>query len=212
MKQRMDEKPVEDESAAKADRPGSTRRDLLTHGTVLLSAAVIAGPLVTSCAQAADQGPMASAQARRPSDQSLYARLGGIFAIAAVVNHFSDEILNDPVAGTRSQNPALREWHTSQLDRLPGLKFMRTLWVATASGGPFQFTATQPGRTNLGLEEAHRDLRISPREFDAVAAVLSRSLDHFSVPAREKSEVLAAFAAHKNEVTEGWRQANPGQS
>jgi hemoglobin len=211
MMRAMVDKPIEDESPANAEGPVSTRRDLLTHGTMLLSAAVIAGPLVTGCARASDRGSMASAQAAGPPDQSLYARLGGIFAIAAVVNHFSDEIIEDPVAGARSQNPALREWHTRQLDRLPGLKFMRTLWVATASGGPFQFTPTQPGRTNLGLEEAHRDLRISPREFDAVAAVLSRSLDHFSVPPREKSEVLAAFAAHKNEVTEGWRQAHPGQ-
>jgi hypothetical protein len=30
-----------------------------------------------------------------------------------------------------------------------------------------------------------------------------RSLDHFKVPQREKEEVLAAFAAHKGEVTEG---------
>ena len=83
---------------------------------------------------------------------------------------------------------------------------MRTLWVAKVSGGPFQYTPVRPGKTNLGLEEAHRKLKISPAEFDAVAAVLSRSLDHFAVPAREKSEVLAAFAAHKDEVTEGFRQ------
>jgi hemoglobin len=37
--------------------------------------------------------------------------------------------------------------------------------------------------------------------------VLSRSLDHFAVPKREKSEVLAAFAAHKDEVTQGSREA-----
>ena len=131
--------------------------------------------------------------------------MGGIFAIAAVVNYFSDEIIKDPVAGARSRNPALREWHTKQLGRLPGLKFMRTLWVAKVSGGPFQYTPTRPGSTNLGLEEAHKNLKISPTEFDAVAAVLSRSLDHFSVPEKEKSEVLAAFAAHIGEVTKGWR-------
>jgi hemoglobin len=71
------------------------------------------------------------------------------------------------------------------------------------AGGPFQFSATRPGRTALGLEEAHRELRIKPDEFDEVAAELARSLDHFQVPAREKGEVLAAFAAHKGEVTEG---------
>ena len=36
-----------------------------------------------------------------------------------------------------------------------------------------------------------------------MAGVLSRSLDHFKVPEKEKSEVLAAFAAHKDEVTAG---------
>jgi len=40
-------------------------------------------------------------------------------------------------------------------------------------------------------------------EFDAVAGELSRSLDFFNVPELEKSQVLAAFAAHKSEVTEG---------
>jgi hemoglobin len=138
------------------------------------------------------------------SDASLYERLGGAFAIAAVVNHFSDALVKNPKVGQGSQNTALNEWHTSSLDRLPGLKFMRTLWVCNVAGGPFQFTATRPGRTVLGLEEAHRDLRISPEEFDEVAAELARSIDAFGIPDREKQEVLAAFAAHKGEVTEGF--------
>lgn len=178
----------------------SSRRDIL-HTAMLLSAAAVAGTLA---------GPVLAARddAVAPSpDKPLYERLGGIFAIAAVVDYFSDEVVKDPIAGARSSNPQLREWHTKQLGRLPGLKFMRTLWVANVSGGPFQYTPTRPGSTNLGLENAHENLRISPREFDAVAGVLSRTLDHFSVPAREKSEVLGAFAAHKNEVTKGWRDA-----
>jgi hemoglobin len=142
------------------------------------------------------------------ADAPLYERLGGIFPIAAVVDHFSDALIRNPVVGQSSQNPALREWHTNNLTRLPGLKFMRTLWVANVSGGPYQYTPTRPGSTNLGLEEAHRNLRISPTEFDEVAAELGRTLDHFDVPEREKTEVLAAFAAHKNEVTEGHRAAN----
>jgi hemoglobin len=62
----------------------------------------------------------------------------------------------------------------------------------------------------LGLEEAHRDLRISPAEFDEVAAELARTLDSFNVPEREKEEVLGAFAAHKDEVTEGYMAAAGG--
>lgn len=179
----------------------NTRRDVLSYGALM--SAMAAGSLAGGCAT-----PAASAQAQTSLGQSLYDRLGGIFAIAAVVDYFSDQIIEDPVAGARSANPQLREWHTHQLGRLPGLKFMRTLWVASVSGGPFQYTPVRPGSTNLGLENAHRDLRISPDEFDAVAAVLSLSLDHFDVPAREKNEVLGAFAAHKDEVTRGWREAH----
>lgn len=139
--------------------------------------------------------------------QTLYERLGGAFAIAAVVDHFSDALIRNPIVGRESKNPALREWHTSSLDRLPGLKFMRTLWVLNVAGGPFIYSATRPGDTPLGLEEAHRDLHISPEEFDEVAAELGRTLDHFKIPQAEKDEVLAAFAAHKAEVNEGYRVA-----
>jgi hemoglobin len=140
-------------------------------------------------------------------EQSLYERLGGIFAIAAVVDHFSDAVVQNPIVGQTSNNLALREWHTKNLDRLAGLKFMRTLWVCAVAGGPFQYTPTRPGKTEMGLEEAHRDLRIAPEEFDEVAAELGRTLEFFKVPRREQEEVLTAFAAHKNEVTAGYMAA-----
>ena len=138
------------------------------------------------------------------AEKSLYERLGGVFAIAAVVDHFSDAVIANAKVGKGSGNAALDEWSTEQPGRLPGLKFMRTLWVCNVAGGPFQYVGTKPGSTLLGLEEAHRELRISPEEFDEVAAELGRSLDAFKVPEREKDEVLAAFAAHKAEVTEGY--------
>ncbi len=137
------------------------------------------------------------------TESSLYERLGGAFAIAAVIEHFSDAVVQNPIVGQKSENPALRDWHTNNLGRLPGLKFMRTLWVCNVAGGPFQYTATKPGSTPIGLEGAHRQLEISPAQFDEVAAELGRTLDFFNVPQREKQEVLAAFAAHKGEVTEG---------
>lgn len=140
-------------------------------------------------------------------EKTLYERLGGVFAIAAVVDHFSDEVVKNQIAGQGSANPRLREWHTEKLARLPGLKFMRTLWVCHVAGGPFEYVGTKPGHDTISLEEAHRDLEIAPDEFDAVAGELARSLDFFSVPEREKGEVMAAFAAHKAEVTEGSKVA-----
>jgi hemoglobin len=121
------------------------------------------------------------------ADESLYEQPGGVFAIAAVVDHFSDAIVQNPIVGKVVAEPG-REWHT----------------MCSVAGGPFQYTATKPGMTEVGLEEAHRELKIAPEEFDEVAAELARTLDVFKVPQREKDEVLGAFAAHKNEVTAGY--------
>ena len=173
----------------------------ITRRSVVAGLALAAAP-ATVLATADD----AHAQDKQ-TEKSLYERLGGVFAIAAVVDHFSDAVVKNPIVGQKSKNPQLREWHTKNLGRLPGLKFMRTLWVCNVSGGPFQFKATKPGTTPLGLEEAHRNLRISPAEFDEVAAELGRTLDFFKIPKREKGEVLAAFAAHKDEVTAGYAKA-----
>jgi hemoglobin len=168
--------------------------------TIITRRSVVAGLALT----AASAAVLAEADTAYAQEKSLYERLGGVFAIAAVVDYFSDAVVKNRIVGQKSKNPQLRKWHTKNLGRLPGLKFMRTLWVCEVSGGPFKFTATKPGKTPLGLEEAHRDLKISPAEFDEVAAELGRTLDHFKVPKPEKGEVLAAFAAHKDEVTAGY--------
>ncbi len=182
----------------------------MTVPTSIARRTVIAGlTLIAAPAAGLAGASSAHAQEKQSSpEKSLYERLGGVFAIAAVVDHFSDAVVKNPIVGQKSKNPQLREWHTKNLGRLPGLKFMRTLWVSNVSGGPFQYTATKPGTTPLGLEEAHRNLKISPAEFDEVAAVLGRTLDFVKVPKREKAEVLAAFAAHKGEVTAGYVPVN----
>ena len=155
--------------------------------TSITRRSAVAGLALTAAPVALAGADNAYAQAKQTTpEKSLYDRLGGVFAIAAVVDHFSDAVVKNPIVGQKSKNPQLREWHTKNLKRLPGLKFMRTLWVCNVSGGPFQFTATKPGTTPLGLEEAHRHLRISPAEFDEVAAELGRTLDFVKVPeARE---------------------------
>jgi hemoglobin len=94
-------------------------------------------------------------------------------------------------------NPALKEWHTEKYrERLSGLKFLRTLWVCSVAGGPFQYTGQE-------LRDAHFGFHIPPEVFDEVASELGRALDHFKVPTREKDEALAAFNAQKAEVTTG---------
>src|SRR5919197_1002307 len=128
-------------------------------------------------------------------EPTLYERLGGIYAIAAVVDRFSDQLFKNPKIV--NANPELKEWHTETFaTRLPGLKFLRTLWVASLAGGPLQYTAR-------GLRDAPFHLKIPPEVFDEVSAELGRTLDHFKVPNREKDETLAAFNGWKPEVTAG---------
>jgi hemoglobin len=130
------------------------------------------------------------------AEKTLYERLGGIYAIAAVVDYFSDQLLKNPKIV--NANPELKAWHTSTYkERLPGLKFLRTLWTASVAGGPFEYTGKE-------LRDAHFDLHISPEVFDEViVGELAKALDHFKVPAREKEEALGAFKAQKNDVTAG---------
>jgi len=50
---------------------------------------------------------------------------------------------------------------------------------------------------------SHREFHITPEEFDRSPPSWDARSINFEVPPREKDEVLAAFAAHKGEVTEG---------
>jgi hemoglobin len=120
--------------------------------------------------------------------QSLYERLGGVNAIAMVVDRFSNAIIENPKL---QENPALREWNES--GQLAGLKFMRTLWACEVTGGPFQYTGKE-------LDEAHEHLHITSEEFDEVGAEIDRALDLFNVPEPEQQEFLAAIVARKDEV------------
>ena len=152
-------------------------------------AALASGGQVTTVAAAQDAaGPPEGTGATEPS---LYERLGGVFAIAAVVDRFSDAIITNPKL---NENPALKAWNeTEAAVRLPGLKFMRTLWIALLAGGPFAYTG-------LPLHDAHQDFHLTPEEFNEVGAEIVRALEHFEVPEREKQELVDAYMLSMPEV------------
>ena len=121
-------------------------------------------------------------------ESTLYDRLGGYNAIALVVDRFSDAIIANPAL---NRNPALRAWN--ETGSLPGLKFMRTLWVCAVAGGPFQYTGKD-------MHEAHAHLHVTSAEFDEVGAEIACALEDLGVPEREKREVLSAIVSKKAEV------------
>ena len=124
-------------------------------------------------------------------ERSLYDRVGGVFAIAAVVDRFSDAIIANPKL---NENPALKAWNeTEAAARLPGLKVMRTVWIAALTGGPFEYTG-------LPLRDAHTRFRLTSEEFDEVGAEIVRALDYFQVPEREKMQLVDAYMLSKPDV------------
>ena len=158
-------------------------RRTMAKGAGALAGAAAMGVLPTVAAAGATQ--------TTPDEPSLYDRLGGYFAIAAVVNRFSDAIITNPKL---NENPALREWNETQAEaRLPGLKFGRTLWVAAAAGGPFEYTG-------LPLTEAHAELNLTADEFAEVGAEIVRALDFYQVPEREQQELVEAYQASMPDV------------
>ena len=124
-------------------------------------------------------------------EPSLYDRVGGIFAISAVVNLFSDEIIKNPKLNV---NPALKAWNEDEAaGRLQGLKFMRTLWIAALTGGPFTYTG-------LPLHDAHTRFSLTSDEFDEVGAEIVRALEFYGVPETEKNLLVDAYMLSKPDV------------
>lgn len=161
-------------------------RRTVAKGAGTLVGVAAALELLKQTAPAAEQSTPEGA-----SEQSLYDRVGGIFAIAAVVNRFSDEIITNPKLNV---NPELKAWNENEAAvRLPGLKVMRTVWVAALTGGPFEYTG-------LPLSEAHTRFRLTSEEFDEVGAEIVRALDYYNVPEREKQQLVDAYMLSKPDV------------
>ena len=116
------------------------------------------------------------------ADKSLYERLGGRPAIQAVVDDFIGNVAGDGRINKRFANADI-----------PRLKTMLVDQICEASGGPCKYR----GATML---DAHRGMKITDTEFNALVEDLVKSLDKFKVPAREKNELLTALGGMKPQI------------
>src|SRR5215208_2052464 len=115
--------------------------------------------------------------------QSLYERLGGVYAIAVVVDDFIDRIMGDP---RLNANPRVDEAHHRVSPQ--GFKYLVTEMVCWATGGPQQYS----GRS---MEASHQHLKITPDEWTAFIDDFQQTLDTFGVPAAEQQELHAIVAS-----------------
>jgi hemoglobin len=123
-----------------------------------------------------------------PDSKCLYDRLGGVYAIATVVDDFIDRIMADP---RLNANPSVDEAH----HRVPpaGFKYLVTEMVCWAAGGPQRYT----GRA---MKDSHQDLKITAAEWEAFLDDLQQTLDKFAVPQAEQAEIKAIVASTRAEI------------
>ena len=119
---------------------------------------------------------------------SLYERLGGVYAIAAVVDDFIDRIMVDP---RLNANPLVDEAH-HRVSKA-GFKYLVTEQVCWAAGGPQKYT----GRN---MRDSHAHLKITAGEWEAFLDDLRQTLDKFQVPAAEQGELFAIVGSTKGDI------------
>jgi hemoglobin len=140
---------------------------------------VVAGVLAVAFAGCAQMGAQPAA---KPADKTLYERLGGQKAIEAVIDDFIGNVAADARINKRFANA-----------NIPRLKKNLVDQVCQVSGGPCRYTG-------LSMKEAHRGMKITDAEFNALVEDLVKSLDKFKVPAREKNELLTPLAKMKGDI------------
>ena len=121
---------------------------------------------------------------------SLYERLGGVYAIAAVVDDFIDRVMDDP---RLNANPKINEAH-HRVARA-GFKYLVTEQVCAAAGGPQSYT----GRS---MSDSHVHLDITDQEWQAFLDDFRQTLDKFKVPEAERAELFALVNSTKKDIVQ----------
>jgi hemoglobin len=116
--------------------------------------------------------------------RSLYERLGGKEAITAVVDDFVARCAADSRINGKFARTDIARLKSSLIDQ-----------VCEATGGP----CTYSGRD---MRTTHDGMGVTAAEFDALVADLVATLDRFSVPEAEKSELLGALAPMRPDIVE----------
>lgn len=119
--------------------------------------------------------------------KTLYQRLGGYDAIAAVTDDFIGRLATD------KQLSRFFAGHSE--DSLKKIRQHVVDQLCAATGGPCVYT----GRD---MKTSHKGMGISEGDWNAAATHLTATLDKFKVPAAEKAEVLGAVTSLKGDIVE----------
>jgi len=121
------------------------------------------------------------------ADDSLYTRLGGYDAVAAVAENLLGRLTTDAQLG--------RFWENRGDDGVAREKQLLIDFLCDSSGGPLLYT----GRN---MTTSHRGMGISESDWQLFIGHLKDTLAEFSLPEQETADVLGFIESTKSEIVE----------
>jgi hemoglobin len=120
-------------------------------------------------------------------EKSLYQRVGGYDALAAVVDDFIGRLVSD--------KQFEKFFSGFSIDSKKRIRQHLLDQLCVATGGPCVYL----GRD---MKTTHGGLRITEADWDTAVKHLTTSIDKFKVPNKEKGELLAFVASLKKDIVE----------
>jgi hemoglobin len=118
---------------------------------------------------------------------TLYARLGGYDAIAAVADDLLPRLQTDARLA--------RYWQNRGADGIKREKQLLIDFLAASAGGPMYYT----GRD---MKTSHQGMKVSEADWTAFLSHLHATLDAFKVPQAERDDVVAFVQSTKADIVE----------
>jgi hemoglobin len=155
---------------------------------VLFAALAAAAFTIPACTQRAATGSTAAASpAPARASGTLYQRLGGYDAIAAVTDDFLRRMIGDPELA-----PFFEKLSPPEKNRV---RQMVVDQLCEMSGGPCVYVGQD-------MRTAHQGLGITEGDWKRAVDLLVATLDQFNVVGREREELLAAIASLRDEIVQ----------
>jgi hemoglobin len=119
--------------------------------------------------------------------KTLYERLGGYDAIAAVVNNLLSRLMEDARLG--------RFWQHRGEDGINREKQLLIDYLCMNAGGPLLYT----GRDN---KTSHKGMGVSETDWEAFMGHLDATLNSFEVPQQERNDVIGFIQGTRADIVE----------
>ncbi len=120
-------------------------------------------------------------------EKTLYQRLGGYDAIAAVVDDFVMQLATDPSIG------AFFKGHSE--DSIKKIRQHVVDFICNAAGGPCNYTGKD-------MKTSHKGMGITEDQWNKSVEYLKNTLNKFKVPEKEQNELFAAVSSVKKDIVE----------